>query len=66
MAASDAPRRGFFLLSFFVNIDHVAARLRDLGYEEEARITVPSPRGDVPMVTVRDPDGVLVELIGVA
>ena len=31
---------------------------------ELRRIEVPSPDGPVPMVTVRDPDGVLVEIIG--
>lgn len=65
MAPTAAPTRGFFLLSFFVDVDEVVARLQDLGYPKESSITVPSPRGEVPMVTVRDPDGVLVELIGV-
>jgi glyoxylase I family protein len=61
------PRPGFFLLSFFVDVDATMARLAALGFGEPARrIRVPSPGGHVDMVTVRDPDGVLVELVGTA
>jgi catechol 2,3-dioxygenase-like lactoylglutathione lyase family enzyme len=61
-----APRAGFFLLSFFVDVDATMARLAAVGFGEPARrIRVPGPGGDVDMVTVRDPDGVLVELVGV-
>ena len=59
------PRRGFFLLSFFVDVDATLARLANTGFDVPARrIRVPGPNGDVEMATVRDPDGVLVELIG--
>jgi catechol 2,3-dioxygenase-like lactoylglutathione lyase family enzyme len=59
------PRPGFFLLSFFVDVDATLARLADAGFDVPARrIRVPGPNGDVDMATVRDPDGVLVELIG--
>jgi catechol 2,3-dioxygenase-like lactoylglutathione lyase family enzyme len=59
------PRRGFFLLSFFVDVDETVARLIELGFDAPARrIRVPGPGGDVEMATVRDPDGVLVELVG--
>lgn len=59
------PRPGFFLLSFFVDVDATMARLATLGFDQPARrIRVPGPGGDVDMVTVRDPDGTLVELIG--
>jgi catechol 2,3-dioxygenase-like lactoylglutathione lyase family enzyme len=63
---SDAPpSEGFFLLSLFVDVDAVLARLADLELGgEPRRISVPSPGGAVAMATVRDPDGVLVELIG--
>jgi glyoxylase I family protein len=62
--AAGAPAAGFFLLSFFVDVDAVLARLRDLGLGgEPRRISVPAPNGAVAMATVRDPDGVLVELI---
>ncbi len=60
-----APAEGFFLVSLFVDVDAVLERLAALGLgEEPRRITVPSSNGAVAMATVRDPDGVLVELIG--
>jgi catechol 2,3-dioxygenase-like lactoylglutathione lyase family enzyme len=63
-AAPGPPATGFFLLSLFVDVDATLARLAalDLGGEPR-RIEVPAPRGPVAMATVRDPDGVLVELI---
>jgi catechol 2,3-dioxygenase-like lactoylglutathione lyase family enzyme len=69
--AVEAPRNGFFLLSCYVDVDATLARLRDLGLggagsDAPRRITVPGPNGTaVQMATVRDPDGVLVELIGI-
>jgi catechol 2,3-dioxygenase-like lactoylglutathione lyase family enzyme len=64
-SASGPPERGFFLLSFFVEVDATLDRLADLGFDApESRIRVPGPGGDVEMATVRDPDGVLVELVG--
>jgi catechol 2,3-dioxygenase-like lactoylglutathione lyase family enzyme len=65
-AADDrAPAEGFLLLSLFVDVDAVLQRLATLGLGgEPRRIAVPSPTGAVAMATVRDPDGVLVELIG--
>lgn len=58
------PDSGFFLLSFFVDVDATLRRLRELGLEERTRrIDQPGPRGPIPMATVHDPDGVLVELI---
>jgi catechol 2,3-dioxygenase-like lactoylglutathione lyase family enzyme len=60
---ADVPP-GFELLSLFVaDVDEVLAKLGD-DAKELRRIEVPSPDGPVPMVTVRDPDGVLVEIIG--
>lgn len=63
-----APAEGFFLLSLYVAVEETLARLRRLGFVEHEddvqRITMPSPHGRVPMATVRDPDGVLVELVG--
>ena len=57
------PRTGFFLLSFFVDIDATLGRLAALGLGGTPRsVTQPSPRGPVTLVTVRDPDGLLVLL----
>ena len=69
-ASHEAPapvrRSGFFLLSFFVDVDETLARLAAVGLDGPVRrIRVPGPGGDVEMATVRDPDGVLVELIGI-
>jgi glyoxylase I family protein len=59
------PALGFFLLSFFVDVDETVARIERLGLARDLRrIEVPGPAGPVPMATVRDPDGVLVELVG--
>jgi len=65
-AERPAPAPGFFLLSCYVDVDRVLDRLRalELGGEPR-RIAVPGPAGPVQMATVVDPDGVLVELIGV-
>ncbi len=60
-----APAYGFFLISLHVDVDATLARLAELGVQPEGRIELPTPRGQVQMATVRDPDGVLVELTGV-
>jgi catechol 2,3-dioxygenase-like lactoylglutathione lyase family enzyme len=58
------PATGFLLLSFFVAVDDTLARLEDLGLGgTPRRVEQPAPQGSVAMATVRDPDGVLVELI---
>ena len=60
---ADVPP-GFELLSLFVgDVDETLAKLGEAA-KELRRIEVDSPQGPVPMVTVRDPDGVLVEIIG--
>ena len=57
------PRTGFFLLSFFVDIDATLGRLAALGLGGTPRsVTQPSPRGPVTLATVRDPDGLLILL----
>jgi len=64
-APSGRPAPGFFLLSFFVDVDGTLARIEQLGLARDARrIEVSGPAGPVPMATLRDPDGVLVELVG--
>jgi glyoxylase I family protein len=58
------PARGFFLLSFFVDLDATLARLARVGLGgPPRRIDQPSRSGPVAMATVRDPDQALVELI---
>jgi catechol 2,3-dioxygenase-like lactoylglutathione lyase family enzyme len=65
-ARSGPPASGFFLLSFFVDMDATLERLATLGLGgSPRRIEQPGPGGTVAMATVRDPDGVLVELIHV-
>lgn len=61
------PAEGFFLLSFYVgDVGEVLERLAMLGFGGDVRrIELPAPDGaTVGMATVRDPDGVLIELIG--
>jgi len=63
--AVDVPTAGFFLVSFFVDVDETLARLAELDLGgTPRRVEQPGPAGAVPMATVRDPDRVLVELIG--
>jgi catechol 2,3-dioxygenase-like lactoylglutathione lyase family enzyme len=61
-----SPQLGFFLLSFYVDVDETLARLAALGLGGEARRIEVAGMHDtmVPMAVVRDPDGVIVELIG--
>jgi len=63
--APDAPagRSGFLLLSFYVAVDRVVGRLESLGFGPARRISVTGPTGGVAMATIRDPNGVMVELI---
>ena len=57
------PSTGFFLLSFFVDIDATLRRLAALGLGgPPRRITQSTPRGPVTLATVRDPDGLLILL----
>ncbi len=62
--ASGAPATGFFLLSFYVDVDATLRRLAALGLGGEPRRIAAGPGDAVTMATVHDPDGVLVELIG--
>jgi catechol 2,3-dioxygenase-like lactoylglutathione lyase family enzyme len=65
-AAVSAPSAvGFFLLSCYVDVDAVLERLAGLGLGGEPRRISVGPGGGVQMATVIDPDGVLVELIGI-
>jgi catechol 2,3-dioxygenase-like lactoylglutathione lyase family enzyme len=62
--AAAEPALGFLLVSVYVEVDATLQRLAALGLGgEPRRIAQPGPAGDIAMATVRDPDGVLVELI---
>jgi len=63
--AGGATAAGFFLLSFYVDVDAVLERLAALGFGPARRIDQPSPTGPVPMASLLDPDGVRIELVGV-
>jgi hypothetical protein len=61
--APGPPATGFFLLSFFVDVEGTLGRLGALGLGgPPRRLTQATPRGPVTLATVRDPDGVLVLL----
>jgi glyoxylase I family protein len=57
---------GFFLLSFYVEVDEVLDRLTTLGFGPARRLEQPAPTGPVSMASLLDPDGVRIELVGVA
>jgi catechol 2,3-dioxygenase-like lactoylglutathione lyase family enzyme len=56
---------GFFLLSFYVDVDAVLLRLDALGFGPARRIEQPAPTGSVTMASLSDPDGVRIELVDV-
>ena len=57
------PGTGFFLLSFFVDVEATLGRLAALGLGgPPRRVTQSTPRGPVTLATVRDPDALLVLL----
>ena len=56
---------GFFLLSFYVDVDEVLTRLTGLGFGPGRRIEQPAPTGSVSMACVYDPDGIRIELVGI-
>ena len=57
------PGSGFFLLSFFADVDATLNRLAALGLGgQPRRSTQQTPHGPIELATVRDPDGVLILL----
>jgi hypothetical protein len=57
------PRTGFFLLSFFVDVEATLRRLAALGLGGPSRrVDQPGPNGPISIATVRDPDGLAVLL----
>src|SRR5262245_55116842 len=62
--ATDTPQVGFFLLSFYVDLDVVAPRLESLGFPVLRTIAIDGQRGaKVRMAVTRDPHALMVELI---
>jgi catechol 2,3-dioxygenase-like lactoylglutathione lyase family enzyme len=56
--APSAPTTGFFLLSFFVDVEATLGRLADLGLGGPPRLVdQPTPNGSIRLACVRDPDG---------
>jgi catechol 2,3-dioxygenase-like lactoylglutathione lyase family enzyme len=57
------PTTGFFMLSYFVDVEVTLARLADLNLGgPPRRVTQGTPNGDITIALVRDPDGVRVLL----
>jgi catechol 2,3-dioxygenase-like lactoylglutathione lyase family enzyme len=57
------PNTGFLLISFYLDVDACLERLRALGFDQIERVLHDGGQGEVLMASVRDPDGVLIELI---
>jgi catechol 2,3-dioxygenase-like lactoylglutathione lyase family enzyme len=55
-----APR--FLLVSFHTDHDEVLPRLIELGYDDHSVVVTAVPAGDCKVVTLRDPNGFMVEL----
>jgi glyoxylase I family protein len=57
------PTTGFFLLSYFVDVEATLERLADLGLGgPPRRVSQATPNGDITIALVRDPDGVRILL----
>jgi catechol 2,3-dioxygenase-like lactoylglutathione lyase family enzyme len=57
------PTTGFFMLSYFVDVEATLKRLADLGLGGPARrVTQATPNGDITIALVHDPDGVRILL----
>jgi catechol 2,3-dioxygenase-like lactoylglutathione lyase family enzyme len=62
-APPSPPVTGFFLLSFFVDVEAALSRLAALGLGgPPRRVDLPGPGGPITVATVRDPDGLRVLL----
>jgi catechol 2,3-dioxygenase-like lactoylglutathione lyase family enzyme len=57
------PTTGFFMLSYFVDVEATLQRLAELGVAgPPRRVTQATPNGDVAIAIVRDPDGLRILL----
>ena len=69
-----APVNGFFLISFLVDVPKTLERLARLGLDRDLKIDAPmgedlnghQEASDTSIALVRDPDGILVELIPIS
>ena len=60
---TSVPTTGFFLLSFFVDVEATLNRLAALGLGgPPRRVDQPGPNGMIGLATVRDPDGLTILL----
>jgi catechol 2,3-dioxygenase-like lactoylglutathione lyase family enzyme len=60
---SAAPTTGFFLMSFFVDVDATLRRLSELNLGgPPKRVDQPGPAGPIGIATVHDPDGLTILL----
>jgi catechol 2,3-dioxygenase-like lactoylglutathione lyase family enzyme len=62
-AVAPALREGFFLVSLYCDVDATLERLAALGHHDHERIELETPHGTLVMGSVRDPDGMLIELV---
>jgi catechol 2,3-dioxygenase-like lactoylglutathione lyase family enzyme len=62
-AAAPVVREGFFLVSLYCDVDETLERLSALGHPDHERIELETPHGTLVMGSIRDPDGILIELI---
>jgi glyoxylase I family protein len=61
--SSSHPMTGFFMLSYFVDVEATLERLADLGLGGPSRrVSQATPNGDIAIALVRDPDGVRILL----
>jgi len=61
---TDGPvRSGLWLISLYLDVDAVLARLTELGFHDHQRVIHKTPQGDLILGSARDPDGVWIELL---
>jgi glyoxylase I family protein len=59
----EEPTNGFSLISFVTDVHETVARLQSLGFAPNAIVQAPIPGNPSDIAVIRDPDGVIVELI---
>lgn len=61
--ADPAARNGLALISFYCDVEGVLASLGQAGFPDHERSGLTTPDGKCLMASIRDPDGVVVELV---